>query len=1570
MLNNFIKSYSDRTYKYTTLVRHKGALIAFAMDDRRRIAYTLLDLQPSPQTSAEAANARSPFDKDAWSPSPQELIFANEIAEAGFGVADQTILPVYKKDSAMPEAAGAILPAPEKPEASTFDYFLSTTARLSADAPIQALSDGQYLYLFRQAIARTDAAMVFKRDKDGGGEIKDKAGQRVPLVDGTLLVDRFMLVGGQLKPKMEVRYQRSRSKTRPQSRKDSLGAKDLDGNFFYEPTQELKFVGHLTGGRFAALLIPTQVAEVQRWQIFAQNSRTGLMDSFNVERAADGLFNTRGSQTYACVDHPEVYAGREGQCVEPSLSDSSQTCGKPLIPRISTAGYAESALKFEKPGARVELKPGVSLGPTFTVETWIYPTRSKSTTPVVLMGSGSLDSTASPTLRIEAQSKLCFGFGDGTDWHEVKSKNILTPNEWNHLAVSFDGRACRFYLNGRLRDKSEALNGTMPASTPVSYFGGTDNAFNGVLDEIRLWKRGRSASELRADMHQRLTGLEPGLAGYWRFDEADGDTVYDQTVNDANGRISDAEWTPSDAPVGEHSGVNRSSFRIAGRDFASGPTALLYYQQAEAAGGYAGKRKPLKQTGRVMLAVATNDGSTANADKNQIAALDLGVSPTGRLAQVPDSLSLRPISPQTTVNNLTLNEQLDQMSGWQAQVRLLSEDIARLTSEMKHTEPVLTLLNTALANPTSITANITEQEFSHLNEKLTNLKQAYQKKAVADKAWQDLDVASRNAKVTVFEHHTPEFSGDSLPFSRGFVDLAGHKFNNQISSIKIEYPLQVIAYAEPNHEGHKTVLTKDVPDLRSVETSNITIGTFQLPIVEDWNDKISSMDIGVDPKLSDPIVSDAQTTANSLTSARNEVTTARDVLQTRIQPLVDEKKAKTDLKNAAEDQMAGLDSLVSRGSSATMPRVHIDPSGLTISGGVLSFAWTKDAPLLFDSAAGSLALYFRGGDDQFFVAYYDTLTEPARYPLAGQDTGQPQPCVTCLARSTDEEMSKLSLEVSGGAEDDPCTVTITSAGLTETWSKVPRDPRQFAKVLNGLAGERTYIGSGQIVAGGAASGELSMPDGVRRVLAKGATLMVGSTRVTARAQVFAGDIRLPIATEALHFSSEKLPVFFIEYDYAANAATTQKPADLSNGSLMVWAIASDQAGQRVRDQQIKGGSTLVCKWTADAPGSTLAFDGVSQYAGLAEAGKLKQFDAAGDLTLEAWVRPSRVKDKARVIQHRSANSGYMLALEKRELTSALEFDGAQNYVAINMDSSLTGTFTVEAWVKPNAPTAVIGVVGSRTPSADYGFDFKFQGGNKIHGDIGDDQGWLTTQADVPFTYAVGFWYHVAYVVTPKGYTIYVNGVAIGSGKYDGLPLLWDKSHPLRIGETGAGGEYMQGAIDEVRIWKKARTQIDIEADMFRRLGGKETDLVGYWHFDGGAANDYSRYRNNGTIVGPPRKPIVSPVPAYTVVAGVGEQFVQARQIIPAGNWTHLAAAFDQAYGLEFDGSGDSLDCGNDATLDLSHDLTLEVFLQIAPDNRARYLLRRGAFDDGDADQQAPYALWINESNNWCLPSKM
>jgi hypothetical protein len=147
ILNNFVKTNRDRTYKYTTMLRHKGTVIAFAMDDARHIWYSVLDLSGD--------KSKSPLDVNYWV-NPQALNFPYEIAEVGFGVADQTRLPVFKKGSNSPEEAGDILPPSNTSDSPQYDYFRSTTARLSADAPSRPFRMGiMSTSSERQLMART-----------------------------------------------------------------------------------------------------------------------------------------------------------------------------------------------------------------------------------------------------------------------------------------------------------------------------------------------------------------------------------------------------------------------------------------------------------------------------------------------------------------------------------------------------------------------------------------------------------------------------------------------------------------------------------------------------------------------------------------------------------------------------------------------------------------------------------------------------------------------------------------------------------------------------------------------------------------------------------------------------------------------------------------------------------------------------------------------------------------------------------------------------------------------------------------------------------------------------------------------------------------------------------------------------------------------------------------------------------------------------------------------------------------------------------------------------------------------
>jgi hypothetical protein len=196
-------------------------------------------------------------------------------------------------------------------------------------------------------------------------------------------------------------------------------------------------------------------------------------------------------------------------------------------------------------------------------------------------------------------------------------------------------------------------------------------------------------------------------------------------------------------------------------------------------------------------------------------------------------------------------------------------------------------------------------------------------------------------------------------------------------------------------------------------------------------------------------------------------------------------------------------------------------------------------------------------------------------------------------------------------------------------------------------------------------------------------------------------------------------------------------------------------------------------------------------------------------------------------------------------TQSANFNSAINYVQANPPGSLTGSFTVVGWGNP-ATTATMDIVGTRSPSDDS-FDMKFTGGNKIHGDIGTGSAWITNLADASFPYSTNTLYQVAYAVTPTGYTIYVNGVQVGSGTLSGgTPLLFDANHHVFIGQAGNSAEYFNGAIANIQIYNSALLPSQIQQLYQEGIEGLPLsgNLVGWWPLNGNS-NDYSGNGNNG-----------------------------------------------------------------------------------------------------------------------------
>jgi len=204
--------------------------------------------------------------------------------------------------------------------------------------------------------------------------------------------------------------------------------------------------------------------------------------------------------------------------------------------------------------------------------------------------------------------------------------------------------------------------------------------------------------------------------------------------------------------------------------------------------------------------------------------------------------------------------------------------------------------------------------------------------------------------------------------------------------------------------------------------------------------------------------------------------------------------------------------------------------------------------------------------------------------------------------------------------------------------------------------------------------------------------------------------------------------------------------------------------------------------------------------------------------------------------------------------NALSFDGSNDYVSILNTYDLGGSsFTVEAWIY-KAPD-VEGKFISKWNDNSSNFQFDFQTCNvpkKLwfevrEADNGHPEAFGTTTIDG------NKWYHIAGVanISTSELSIYINGekeTLDSNPNWDGT--VKSVAMEMNIGRKATGVQYWNGMIDEVRIWKIARTQGQIQADMYRTLSGSETGLVGYYRFDeenGQLVNDSSPFAYHGTL---------------------------------------------------------------------------------------------------------------------------
>ena len=172
--------------------------------------------------------------------------------------------------------------------------------------------------------------------------------------------------------------------------------------------------------------------------------------------------------------------------------------------------------------------PAVDLDSSFTIEMWVRPRSTTGGALIAKWGASSSTQSYALYLRGLVPRMLIRDGNPATAVDSVTATIALVPDSWHHVAFVYDNGAATFYVNGIVAGAAIDVGRPIQTATPVRVGAdalATPTFLTGDVDEIRIWKRARSAAEILAEQALRLPAASTGLAVYFPLYLGTGDPV-------------------------------------------------------------------------------------------------------------------------------------------------------------------------------------------------------------------------------------------------------------------------------------------------------------------------------------------------------------------------------------------------------------------------------------------------------------------------------------------------------------------------------------------------------------------------------------------------------------------------------------------------------------------------------------------------------------------------------------------------------------------------------------------------------------------------------------------------------------------------------------------------------------------------------------------------------------------------------------------------------------------------------------------------------------------------------------
>jgi hypothetical protein len=1121
----------------------------------------------------------------------------------------------------------------------------------------------------------------------------------------------------------------------------------------------------------------------------------------------------------------------------------------------------------------------------FTVEAWVWYDSLKSNSRIIDFGNGAgVDNIIFANLANGGRGTIYLNIFEGQKLQGgigPASLGVLETGKWIHLAATIDGLNGQgtLYKNGEVIQTSslhlpKTIKRTQNYIAPSNW--SSDSYFQGKISDLRVWKIARTAEDIKNSMYLQLTGKEVGLVGYWRLGGISEGKVVDFSVNGNDGTVYGEPYV-SAATLNRNLAGGTAAVKYSNSELFAVSERATYEESFEFKVNPANSvnldNADDKNIGTKIFTFSywgktsrsAEDKKTISAVQNKFEVLGNGWYRASCNVTIPDEVSV-----------LRSFEIANVKGNWQSleirkhQIRLLSDSI----TEAKYTDDVT--LTTLVDNHATLAVKLKELEVKEkeeivllkekreLDAKLAalqnleetrnrvnqlkldvsafvsqegNLNQIYNdalnnplnywcfiQHKQTSLFWEHLELDSSNAaSVELISSYGDDWTKWKFLDAGGGYYYIQHKQTGlfcQTTSFIKSILLMLPAYGDDWTKwkftdaggGYYYIQNKQTGrfcehmsgdyvliEMISSYGDNWTKWKLQ-PTKEQTNDKIERAYRNLEEIRQQ--LSLARTELNQLEQILKEGKNKEEGWRTR---LVSVNRDLTSIQTSINTLNTTFLTAVknTQAKPPTMPEVAKDSKGLVTQGSLLGFVQPASRLNAIETCEGNVQLSYFDRAGRMRQTNYDATADSKNATFEQWIPDAQRACLNFSNSNSIVTLNKPFYLADDWSVEAWFVYPLPDLGEWNTLIRgndvdhhilLVRNRKQLGTYLTNDSLGNNFYDSGFNM-------EL-LTEGWHHIAAVGR----GDTTLFYIDGKKVGDVK----AKALKDAEQNLTK-------NSNDAAKKKVEDLKKASLKAKNNVAF-IGNRKEGWEPFGKVAEVRIWVVALSDDEIAVNSKTLLSGN-EPGLLAYYPMNEATGVE--VRDHSGNGNKATVS--GANWWGCTAPIGNIDNTVMKFDGVNSYITASKSlMNNLSTFTLEGWVKAlSLPEGKTISLFGQNDVMEFGIDCQ-----KLVVWTKDCGNWFHADA----VYPLHEWHHVAVVGNGTNVLLYLDGVPIKTGGSQ-TQNYGTSSDPFQIGAgvwSGGKTDLFNGNIAEVRIWEVARTQAEIQADAYKRLSGKEPNLVAYY----------------------------------------------------------------------------------------------------------------------------------------------